>query len=234
MLDSLNPGQNSEYVASLNRSCDGFRERGQWHDPVYIGLSYFDIMVSSAACQGIRWHMWLYYFPIVLERLLAICDESGPAIDSSDEWPTRSLYLIYVVFSTVIRWTHLIKFLPPSCSHRSFNEGNVRHENDNIIKSAAIALGSCCDRIVTTDKVSEKFLDYIHDIVLSGIRDLAHTGDEGRLRKLLILSVIRRGPLGQDAQYGANLQRLWRNADMVFRLELDDYRDALFATYGGG
>ena len=37
-----------------------FHDDGKWSSSLWIGICFFDIMVSTALHKGIEWHMWLY------------------------------------------------------------------------------------------------------------------------------------------------------------------------------
>jgi len=50
-------------------------ERDRWS--VYMGIRFFDIMITQALYQGIEWHMWLYYFPPFVERMVRNYQSTG-------------------------------------------------------------------------------------------------------------------------------------------------------------
>lgn len=222
----------SEYVASLNRTADGFHENEMWRDPVFVGLAFFDLMVTAAACQGVRWHMWLYYYPNILECIIKIYDASGEDVDEHDEWPTRASYLIYVLFQGLLDWIGIIRCVPEDSPHRTMRNDSPTHENDNIPKSAAIALGSCLGRLLRPNKVGPRFRRYIYDMVLEKIRDFPQEGPEGQLRRVMVTSIVQRGPLGIDEIHGQELKRLWQKTDPAVCLDLPDYETLLVQTYG--
>lgn len=233
LISILNPGHSETYVRELNRNADGFSENDKWRDPVFVGLFFFDLMVTAAACQNIPWHMWLYYYPTILQRLVNLYDASGDDIDPNDEWPTRASYLIYIQFSHLLDWIDLIKALPEDSVHRKIEDDKPIHQNNNIPKSAAIALGSCLRRLILEPKIPERYQKYIHDMVLRHIRDLPKSGDEGVLRKVVIKSIIEGGMFHRDNDYVLKLKRLWKRSDIVMQLDLKDYKEALEAAHDG-
>ena len=232
LISLLSPGHSKTYASELNRNADGFYENDRWHDPVFIGLSFFDLMVRAAACQNIPWHMWLYYYPPILEQLTKLYDISGSNVDLHQEWPTRASYLIYVQFDHLLKWIKIIGELPEDSLHRLIEGEEPTHQNDNIPKSAALALGSCLWHLISEPKIPESFQKYIHDMVLGRIKNLLTEGDEGALRRVVIRSIIRGGQLRPDLNYGKKLKRLWARSDFILRDGLEDYKDALETAYG--
>ena len=93
VLRLLRPDESTDLVIRLNGSAEGFEEEC-WKSPIYAGIFFFDLMVTAAAYQGVQWHMWLYYFPYIIERLEEIYDTSNPSVDTSDEFPTCCARLI--------------------------------------------------------------------------------------------------------------------------------------------
>ncbi len=194
--------------------------------PNIRGHVFFDVMVTTAAHQGVRWHMWLYYFPYFVERLEEIYDDENLHVDKSDEFPTRSARLIYAAINTLGNWVQLVKHLPEGSPHREINPG-FHGDNGNIPVSAAVALGSCMVTIVMSDKLSDKFASYMHEVVMQDIGDLRRDGVEGQMRTYLIQCLIRGGQRPGDAEYRQRLSKHFSAADHVLRGRLDDYEAAL-------
>jgi hypothetical protein len=140
ILTALQPGNDPDYVRFLNGPADSFDDE-KWRDRTFVVIRFFDLMVNAAEHQGVRWHMWLYYFPHFLERIVSFYDASGSDIKPNAEWPTRASYLIYQIFDALTSWIEAVKALPPGSPHRVLMSDNPTHENGNIPKSAAIALG---------------------------------------------------------------------------------------------
>ncbi len=66
--------ENVEYVRYLNGPADLFQNDERWEDATYVAIRFFDLMVSAAIWEGIKWHMWLFYFPPFMEQLVGIYD----------------------------------------------------------------------------------------------------------------------------------------------------------------
>lgn len=228
LLKILRPGEAPEYVAHLNGRADDF-ENARWNDPTFAGIFFFDLMVTAAAHQGVRWHMWLYYFPSIVAEIVDLYDESTPAVDPSDEFPTRSARLLYEAIGALGDWVTLIDDLPENSPHRKIQPG-YHGDNSNIPVSAAMALGGCMVSIAMSDKLNEKFVVYMHECVMRDIRGLRRDGIQGTMRTYLIQCLVRGGQRRPGVDYKHRLVTLFGMADHVLRAELDDYQAALEAV----
>lgn len=103
VLRKLRPDDNKEYIIYLNQNSNDF-DNEQWVDPTYVGILFFDLMVSAAAFQGIAWHMWLHYLTYITEHLAENYSTTDPHVDPTAEFPTRSARLIYDVICAVGGW----------------------------------------------------------------------------------------------------------------------------------
>ena len=239
LLKLLRPGESPDFVASLNRGEEGF-DKERRRNPIWAGIFFFDLMVTAAAYQGVRWHMGLYKFPLIVERLEEVHDTSDPTVNTSDEFPTRSARLIYDIVSTLRGWVLLGSKLPTDSHHtrseifshcQSRGWDSWARDNENIPVSAAIALGSCMGTIAMSERLGDKFAGYMHEVVLQAIKDLRRDGEEGHLRSFLIQSIVHGGEHQRGKNYGLRLYTLLTMADHVLRSDVDDYETALKAAY---
>ncbi len=232
LIAILRPDAEPDYVDFLNAPADSFEDE-KWRDRAFVIIRFFDLMVNAAEHQGIQWHMWLYYFPYFVERIIAIYDASGDEIDLTAEWPTRASYLLYVIFSALTSWIETVQLLPSCSPYLSPESDSLTHENGNIPKSATLALGSCLEKLLTADCITERFKAYIHDIVIRTVEQMSTGSGIGRHRALLIKSIIHGGfqfnqPPGS---YGETLKRLWQNTDHVVKARIKGYEGKLFQVY---
>ena len=239
LLKLLRPSESPGFVASLNRREEGF-DKECWKNPIWAGIFFFDLMVTAAAYQGVRWHMWLYYFRLIVQCLEEIHDTSDPTVNASDEFPTRSAKLIYKVVRTLCKWVLLAPKLPTDSPHtrseifsyyQSREWSSWANDNGNIPVSAAIALGSCMGTIAMSERLGDKFAGYMHEVVLRAIKGLRRDGKEGCLRSFLIQSIVHGGEHPRGKNYGLRLCTLLTMADHVLRSDMDDYETALKAAY---
>ncbi|MDH8618503.1 hypothetical protein QIH36_27970, partial [Klebsiella pneumoniae] len=66
----------------------------RWDCTIFVGLVFFDVMVSTAIFKRSKYHMWLTYYRDFLEEILENHEISG-GIDINSEFPVRFDYLIY-------------------------------------------------------------------------------------------------------------------------------------------
>lgn len=223
-LAQLNPVNNPEYCRSLNSAYDHhWDERGRWRDPTYVTIRFFDIMVQAAACQGAKWHMWLYYMPHYIDHLEAIYDDGGERVDRLAEWPTRGAQLIYWVFDAMREWVRAATKVPADNPHRVPDNDRVDHENDNIPKSAAIAMGMCLKTVMLSNRIGDRFKQYIFELALGTVRDMASDGDMARLRTVTLRSIVAGGMSGAGEPYKAVLRDFYRYIDRPWHHDFEDF-----------
>ena len=225
-----------DLFASLNKRVENFNQE-RWTNPISTGIYFFDVMVTAAAEQGVCWHMWLYYFPHFIERLEKLYDTSDPAVNPSDEFPTRSSRLIYEIFCVLRNWIRLAQTLPTDSPHLTssvFAKSEDRlvyqggfSDNGNIPVSAANALGMCMRDIVLSERIGEQFKSYMYSIVVDTIHELR----VDHWRSLLIRCIVHGGPMPLSDQYGQSLSKLNPRIDHVVWDDVSDFKEALEQTY---
>ena len=231
-----------EFTASLNRKPQDF-DLERWENPIYAGIYFFDVMVTAAAFQGIRWHMWLYYCSFFIEKLENIYDTSGPELDESDEFPTRSARLIYEVISVLQDWILLVKNLPQDSPHMKSDKFDLCkdhgragqtyrnfHDNRNIPVSAANVLGSCLKKIVLSERISDKFKGEMYKVAVDTTREL-----DDPWSALVIRCTVRGGSGMLNEEYGSKIYELLSQIDHLDRQDFySDVTDAFKNIYGYG
>ncbi len=230
-LRRLRPGEDDAYVAYLNGPSTGFDDE-RWRDTVFTTIHFFDVMVPAAARQGVEWHMWLYYMPIIVDRLVALYDTSNPAVDRSSEFPTRSARLIYEIFDSLGSWVRLVGDLPDGSPHREVPQPG-RSDNGKIPASAAAALGRCMRTIALSDELGEKFATYMFEVVLRDIKGLASEGVQGQMRTYLIASILQPNHGPAEPAYGDRLAELWMDVDPMLRYDVEDFEEAFRKAHPG-
>jgi hypothetical protein len=89
-LDELGRDHESD---PYNQADEDFQNVSAWRSPVFVGTRFFDIMVNEALFQGICWHMWLYYMPLIVERIVRNYRVVDPLADENTECPINYAYL---------------------------------------------------------------------------------------------------------------------------------------------
>lgn len=148
-----------------NEPMGDFHENGQLESELLVGIRFFDIMITSALYQNIQWHMWLYYFPHFVERILRNLAPNEKLVDPYAEWPAKYHYALYVITSCLCKWIEAVDHIPLEQDNVVLESTSANHENGNIPKSSMLALGQIVKQILLSDVVSDRFKKYITDIV---------------------------------------------------------------------
>lgn len=143
-----------------------FHDEGCFESELWVGITFFDIMVLRALHQGVEWHMWLYYFPPIVEGICANVTVDERTCDPRSEWPNRYCYLLYTMFSAMTKWVEVIRELPIDQPNIRLCSVDATHENENIPKSSILAIGSSLKSVLVEDKLPEQFRFYLLDMVL--------------------------------------------------------------------
>ncbi|EPJ7087001.1 hypothetical protein NK529_001360, partial [Citrobacter amalonaticus] len=75
----------------------------RWECPIFVGLVFFDVMISTAIFKRSKDHMWLMYYRYFLEGIIE-SHETSEDIDINREFPTRFDYLIYELIHNCNTW----------------------------------------------------------------------------------------------------------------------------------
>lgn len=194
----------------------------------FVSIRFFDIMVSAAETQGIDWHMWLFYYVDFIKKLTEVYEINDPSLDRTHEFPSRASFLIHEIFSALLSWIGAASSLESSSPHRRIERANTSHENNNIPKSAAIALGRCLGLVLSSPSIGPAFRQGIHDFVLSRLADLDENEEPDRsLRAAFIHCIISPAYGGDRSSYKAQLKVHFAATDHVIRGRLLDYSSAL-------
>lgn len=206
-----------------NDSLMDYRERDQWKCALFVGIRFFDIMVSEALAQNIRWHMWLYYFPHFVD---GICRNYAPdeqRVDLDSEFPTVYSFLLYEIISTLRYWIAEIRDLPPDQENIVLEDDALTHENGNIIKSSILALGMCLKTILVTESITTRLKSYLASIGLNLFLDFACIPELARYAGVLRASLLAGGFDHRDtesvAYTGSLIAAVIRNDNVPHRHE---------------
>ncbi len=223
-LARLNQANDPAYCRSLNLPHDGlWEERGRWRDSTYTTIRFFDIMVRAAASQNVQWHMWLYYMPHFVKWLDKLYAADGEGVDVDAEWPTRAAALLYDIVDTLREWVRLVAKLDDTSVHREPENDRVDHENGNIPKSAAIALGMCVKTIVLSDRITDRFKQYILEIALRTVNEMAPSGPTAKLREVTLRSIAEGGVVSGGDEYRERLVDLYQEIKQPWHHDVDDF-----------
>ena len=170
-----------------------YYENGKWKCPLLITIRFFDIMVSEALYQNIQWHMWLYYFPIIVERIERNYSPQGALIKEISEWPIKYSYLLYQVVSTMCGWVRALRDIPSSQDNVILKSQDTENENGNIPKSTILALCRCFRFILNSENISPEFKNFLLDILFSLYFDIRILEDYKGYAEVLKIALIQGG-----------------------------------------
>ncbi|CAM3121531.1 hypothetical protein EJ082_15115 [Brevundimonas diminuta] len=220
-LTTLAEAEGGPYQAYLNSPADRFHDEGKWRDPTFVAIRFLDLMVDAAMRQGVAWHMWLFYTPHLTESLLDLYDDPRKDDEVFDEWPTRNAYLLYATFKAMTGWVEAVEDLPDGSPHLTLNSVGAAHQNDNIPKSAIIALGDCLRQVLMAEAVSDRFKDYLAEVVFRCVTKLPAEGDKAGFRQSLVASLLAGGPM-READHLPRLHEAFAGLDHILRERLYD------------
>jgi len=225
VLRNLRTDHVTDYSETLKRRPDYF-DADSDRDPTFLGIQFFDLLVTRAAYQGARWHMWLHYIPLIVGKLEEHYDASGQGVDESDEFPILASRLIYECISTLGSWVLLYQDLPEDSILR---EVDVSYERSGgrIPTASAEALGRALHTVVSSHRIDRSFAAYMLEVVVRRLSQLDSEGQEGRLRAFLVTSIVSGGGRDVGEGYRFQLADLLHDAQYLYLEEIEDLREAL-------
>jgi hypothetical protein len=128
----LDNAYSSSSTDAYNEPMGDFFEIGQWNSRLLVGIRFFDIMVTSALYQNVRWHMWLYYFSYFTQRIIRNLNPNEELISDHAEWPTKYHYALYEIVSCLCDWIGAIDHLPLEQDNVKMQSSLAHQENANI------------------------------------------------------------------------------------------------------
>ncbi len=187
------PGRGGAADDEYNHALGDFSDMGRWESPLFVGIRFFDIMVSEAIYQKVEWHMWLMYFQFVLK---GICQNYAPHPDSKDsywETPTKYSYLIYEILDVLQQWILCVRHVPKDQKNMSISSDRLDHENSSIVKTSIMVLGEGLMTIFETQSIPKDFFAKRVQGVCHTYFELVRSGRISPFGELLLKSIMRGG-----------------------------------------
>lgn len=148
-----------------NEPMGDYHDDGKWDSELIVGIRFFDIMITSALYQNIQWHMWLYYFPHFVERIIRNLSPNEKLVDNFAEWPTKYHYALYEITSCLCKWIKSVDHISLEQENVVLESTSANHENGNIPKSSMLALGQIVKQILSSSVITDRFKKYITGMV---------------------------------------------------------------------
>jgi hypothetical protein len=164
----------SREIDIYNLPADSFIGEEKWMSPIFAGLHFFDLMVTTSIYQKNDSNMWLYYYYYFTKKIIRNCDLNKTYIKLDQEFPNKYFYLLYQIFKNLKNWILSIKYFD---------------ENENIIENAVFCITQCLNEIINSNRISKRFINYICEIVIGIYFDLRknnkHDFAEVYLKKII-------------------------------------------------
>lgn len=219
----------AELIDRYNQPLGTYYESQRFKCPVDSSVHFFEIMIIESMHSGIRWHMWLYYFPTFVRKILNKLNPSED-VDLNAEFPTPFHYILYHIVSVMIDWLDEYSNVTDK-SHLTMENENLSHDNGSIPKSTVLALGNIVFMIVSSEKVSTQFKTYIMEMVCGHLRDKVHDNEHQSLNKVLMKSILRNGFHDKlDCKYLDALNYCYKDVDHVIQFELKEFSTLLVSA----
>lgn len=216
-------------IARYNEPLGTYYESQRFKCPIDSSIHFFEIMIIESMHQGIHWHMWLYYLPAFVRKILDKLKPS-PNVDSFSEWPTPFHYILYHIVSIMLDWLDEYSHVVDKSQLQMENE-NLCHDNGSIPKSTVLALGNIVFMIISSLSVSGQFKTYILEMVLRHLRDKSHDDKQKSLNRILMKSILKNGFHNKlDREYIIIFQEYYQDVDHVIRFELKEFNTFLEST----
>ena len=229
MVAALSPANSPDYRDALNLAADrDWDERGCWRDPTFVGIRFFDIMVQASACHGITWHMWLFYLKDVVAGLEALYDDRTG--EEFVEFPTRAARNLYAAFDALSDWVRIATKVGDASPHRAPQDGEVHHDNGNIPKSAALAIGICLRTVLCSERISPRVRGSLLGIAIAPLHDPLMRVGHDNLRRVLIGAIVQGGLMDAGPVYLERLRHAFARTDRLYLDAIEDFRVALKAA----
>jgi hypothetical protein len=127
-------------------------EKSRWTSPVGTGIWFFRLMVTSAATQGRKYHMWLPYLRYFIDEIVSIIEI--PEESAESEFPNPYCYWIYDCLcccdDLISTHTHLETGNPNRLTVEAL-------EDHNIMTWALQVYGRCVSAVLQAEHLPDRF-----------------------------------------------------------------------------
>lgn len=177
----------------------------RWNCTIFVGVEFFNVMVTSSIYQKKQDHMWLMYYEYFLNEILKNIDRSKNSEDWQ-EFPLKFDYLIYKLISNCSDWVNTANYL--------YND-----EVNSIlaIEYASECLGQMIRKLLLSDKFTENKKVYYLEIILKLMKDLDSNGHV-KLSQKIYFSMIGVTMFSSGDSDLSWLKNIYRDVDHVLRL----------------
>ena len=184
-----------------NTAMGDFIDIGCWSDRLFIGIRYFNIMVSAALIQNVRWHMWMHYLPYVVKEIATNYSPHPLHSEPEAEHPTRYSYLLHEIIGGMRNWVSVVPDLPEGQENLVLRKEDNFPETDSIPKSSIIALCYAMRWIFRAETIPHTLRHSLMEIVFGLYYELYDEPKTVKYARTLSFTLSRGGYGGQrDAE----------------------------------
>lgn len=215
ILQELRRSDHDPYNESYD---DWFRETGMWEMPLFITIHYFDIMVSRARAQGVKFDMWSRYMSSFVGAIIENYSPAERDYDAHAEFPIRYSWALYRIFSTVLDWTSDLDQFPEDSPHLHPKKVDASQEVNSIPKIAIYTVAGALRKVLLSERIEADLKQYLADMVFHRYVKLKEEGRDDYADVLLICLTSDEVFPRPDAAYMRAIRAALRNYDMVERV----------------
>lgn len=220
--------ENDALERNLNGRLLTFMAEGRRHNPVYVGIQFFRIMVLEGLHQRVADHLWLHYMPHFADRLVERARELRP-YDGDYEFPTPLTFLLYTIVDTTVVWIRDAEALttPDNIVLPEQNDGDHIY----ISFEAAEALGRVVKSILISERMSFRFKKDMLRLALSILRDIETHPNLEALSSVIRRHLIEPYGYSENRSYLDILKRCFNAQEQLLRLNLGRFKSDLDAAW---
>jgi hypothetical protein len=222
-----------EHYRNAISACKPSDDELMHRDPTYTMIRFFDIMVRSAMRDGLRSHMWLMYFDILVDKLLRFMDRDHPDYDPEQEFPNFGYYLIYEVFHTYGEWLAAIECCSEDSEAVKIESTEARFEGPGVVKWVMVSMTRSL-RYLMLSRSDDRYVSYIIEVIMRDYKNLGRLHNGERYREALRNHLLAGSEYQPNDRYGNRFKRCYGQIDNCIRHDTADFEAALVAAYPGG
>lgn len=213
-------------TATYNGPLGYYDNVGKYKCPIFCGVQFFQIMVHEGLHQGVQDHLWLYYFTHFTDKIVAQLRPVKKE-DSEHEFPTPFHYLLYTIVSINMDWIDEAQYVKDK-SALKLNGDSLNDNNGYIPFNAALAIGQIISKLISSDKLDDRFKTYMLEVILGRMVRFHFVADMKHLSRVLAKAVIYRNDIWKtDMHYRQELNRLYQEIDYVLQSETDQFKNEI-------
>lgn len=196
----------------------------RWECPIFVGLTFFDVMVSTAIFKRSKNNMWLMYYRCFLKEILESYEKSS-SIDVNREFPMRFDYLIYELISRCNIWAG-------ATEHLNYDNWTTEDKEQSPEFFASKTLGEMMYLIITSEKMHNNQKTYLLEIIIKRMDSLDKKKKSAYSKEIFNNLIRAFSPASIDINAVNKLRQLYTGVDHVlknknstFEVELSKYPD---------